>query len=594
MKADDFLDWDEDELEPETEAEVFEQLLRAIANNEGAGWFFVQCHRGQEDAVVDRLRGRFSRVSVLELNRESVSVYSEAMELLETENFEVLVVRGLDTAILGYEDAKRALGWDEADLHNYNPCDVPQILHHFNQMRECWRDRLLRPIVFVVPRFMVRYLILRCPDFYDWRVGTFVLPGDLAEQDQIKAWAKAGGYLEFLRLSPEERFQKIYELRELIEADTTSLSDKVNYLSQQGALFASNNDLLLTISCLDRILKLQPDLHETWFNRGNALNDLGRDQEAIASYEKALAIKPDKYEAWYNHGNTLNNLKRAKEAIKSYDRALNLEPNKHEAWYNRGIALCDLGLSEEAIASYEKALAIKPNKYEAWYNHGIALCDLGKYEESLISYEKVLSIKPDDYLAWYRHGVSLSFMRQFEKAIFSYKKALEIHPMYHQAWYYLGIALYNLGQCEEAIVSYDKALEIEPKHILSWDKRGSAFENLGQIEEAIFSYRKALEIQCDSYSAWYTYASILRRLGEIEQAVTSFNRVIEIEDSFHRAWYSKACIYSHIGSFTTAFKNLQRAIELEPKYRDRAKNDTDFDPIRHDPRFQALINPEQA
>jgi tetratricopeptide (TPR) repeat protein len=42
------------------------------------------------------------------------------------------------------------------------------------------------------------------------------------------------------------------------------------------------------IASFDKALELKPDLHEAWNNRGNALNDLGRWEEAIASYDKAL------------------------------------------------------------------------------------------------------------------------------------------------------------------------------------------------------------------------------------------------------------------------------------------------------------------
>jgi tetratricopeptide (TPR) repeat protein len=37
------------------------------------------------------------------------------------------------------------------------------------------------------------------------------------------------------------------------------------------------------------------------FDLGNALGDLGRFDEEIASYDKAVMIKPDKDEAWVMH-----------------------------------------------------------------------------------------------------------------------------------------------------------------------------------------------------------------------------------------------------------------------------------------------------
>ncbi|MGB5595240.1 MAG: tetratricopeptide repeat protein, partial [Crocosphaera sp.] len=81
------------------------------------------------------------------------------------------------------------------------------------------------------------------------------------------------------------------------------------------------------------------DDYEAWYNRGIALDDLGRYEEAIASYDKALEIKPDKDEAWNNRGVALYNLGRYEDAIASYDKALEFKPDDHEAWNNRGIAL---------------------------------------------------------------------------------------------------------------------------------------------------------------------------------------------------------------------------------------------------------------
>jgi Flp pilus assembly protein TadD len=40
----------------------------------------------------------------------------------------------------------------------------------------------------------------------------------------------------------------------------------------------------------------------------------------LPSYDRALAIKPDKDEAWNNRGIVLGNLGRNEEAINSYDK----------------------------------------------------------------------------------------------------------------------------------------------------------------------------------------------------------------------------------------------------------------------------------
>jgi Flp pilus assembly protein TadD len=64
-------------------------------------------------------------------------------------------------------------------------------------------------------------------------------------------------------------------------------------------------------------------------------------------------------------GVALDNLGRSEEAIASYNRALEIDPKKASAHCNIGVALGNLGRCEEAIASYNRALEIDPKKASA-------------------------------------------------------------------------------------------------------------------------------------------------------------------------------------------------------------------------------------
>ena len=100
---------------------------------------------------------------------------------------------------------------------------------------------------------------------------------------------------------------------------------------------------------------------EVLYNRGNALRDLKRFDDALASYDRALAIKPDYAEALNNRGVALQELKRFDDALASFDRALAIKPDYAEALNNRGNVLRDLKRFDDALASYDRALAIKPD-----------------------------------------------------------------------------------------------------------------------------------------------------------------------------------------------------------------------------------------
>ena len=131
-----------------------------------------------------------------------------------------------------------------------------------------------------------------------------------------------------MAVQPEDRPQSVEAWLELWQVSTPRVQTPARYQE------------------LDKLLQLgdlQGTEQETPFNRGNALEKLGRNEEAIASYDKALKIKPDYHLAWNGRGNALEKLGRYEEAIASYDKALKIKPDFHDARNNRDIVLRKLG-----------------------------------------------------------------------------------------------------------------------------------------------------------------------------------------------------------------------------------------------------------
>jgi tetratricopeptide (TPR) repeat protein len=101
---------------------------------------------------------------------------------------------------------------------------------------------------------------------------------------------------------------------------------------------------------------------------GNAKYKEGDLPGAIEYYDKALTINPKYADALYNKGVALSDLKRHEEAIEYYDKALTINPKYADAWYNKGVALSDLKRYDEEIECYDKALTINPKYANAWFN----------------------------------------------------------------------------------------------------------------------------------------------------------------------------------------------------------------------------------
>jgi tetratricopeptide (TPR) repeat protein len=78
-------------------------------------------------------------------------------------------------------------------------------------------------------------------------------------------------------------------------------------------------------------------------------------------------------------------------------------------------------------------------------------------------------------------------------------------------------------------------------------------------------------------------------------AIASYDQALAIKPDDPNPYHNKACAYSLQNQIELALENLQKAIQLSPEeYRNMAKTDTDFDSIRCDPGFQALIFPKET
>lgn len=111
---------------------------------------------------------------------------------------------------------------------------------------------------------------------------------------------------------------------------------------------------------------------------GNELNEQQRYDEALPFFEKSLKLSPDFSLAYINKGIALKNLDRENEAIACYDKVINdIDPRYKKAWYNKAVALEKIGETEKAKECLNQALSIDPS-----YPHAVSFklrleCGLG-------------------------------------------------------------------------------------------------------------------------------------------------------------------------------------------------------------------------
>ena len=363
------------EEQPLTAAESYQTLLRSLRRKNGFNLLFVRCSPVQADEIIRGISQDLpnKNIQVLQLDSETDNLYEKIVDLPNYTNLNILFVRGLENALLRYEEAE-SQGYflsSQSPVYGGTWAGVPKILGYLNLSRERFERQFPFTLVFLLPEFALRYFIRRASDFFDWYSGVYEFPTD---KDILEREIRRLVYLDsdldtYQQFTPQQRQEKLAEIKAYL-SDSPSLDPvRASQLwHEKGLIHAMGKEYEQAIASYDQALEIKPDLHQAWYNRGIALGNLGRYEEAIASYDQALEIKPDDHKAWYNRGNALVNLGRYEEAIASYDRALEIKPDYHEAWNNRGIALGNLGRYEQAIASYDQAIKINSNYANAYYN----------------------------------------------------------------------------------------------------------------------------------------------------------------------------------------------------------------------------------
>lgn len=114
--------------------------------------------------------------------------------------------------------------------------------------------------------------------------------------------------------------------------------------------------LIETVEESDQAIRLNPEDAVAYFNRANALNDLGQYQRAIRDYGEAIRLDPELAIAYNNRGLSFLNLRSYQQAVQTFNDAIRVAPELGTAYAGRAFSYISLGRDQEANQDVEKAV----------------------------------------------------------------------------------------------------------------------------------------------------------------------------------------------------------------------------------------------
>jgi len=293
------------------------------------------------------------------------------------------------------------------------------------------------------------------------------------------------------------------------------------------------------------------------------------------------------------------------EALDHFNRAKEIDPGFAPAW--AGLAVTYWSAADAQISPTEarvkaKAAALRAVELEDSLaeGHTALAMDLGlefQWTKAEQEFQSALRLKPNDAVAHWQYGWLLVCVGRADEALKEMERAAELDPLspvmttdvnvpYQlKAWKSTGPEAD--ANYDKAITQCQKALALDPGFFLPHFV-------LGLIEIHRLNYSKAIEeislaAKMESQPVWTAYLGYAYAMnGQREKAVKILDELRQLAGRRFVSPFCQALVYLGLHENSQAIDWLEKTYQGGSPWMGWLKVEPMFDPLRSDPRFQAL------
>jgi adenylate cyclase len=267
-----------------------------------------------------------------------------------------------------------------------------------------------------------------------------------------------------------------------------------------------------------------------------------------------------------NHGD----IRREERVMRICSRAVEIDPHYAQAWALLAMAQSsiryqfDRSEMDDGFAAAHSALSIDPTIAEAHLPKVKRLQQSGRADAAATEMEAAIRLGPESWEVNKEAGRYFLMLRDVPAATRHYEKAVELAENDFHAWAMLSTCYIACGE-QTKLREAAKMMVSEGQRAVQQDPSNGA----------------ALGILAGGYAL----------LGEEERTREWIDRALLIDSDNLNMRYNFACVLSGFLHDTEgAIKMLRSVLSRCGEYQVRiAESDTDFDVIRDDPRFRAML-----
>jgi tetratricopeptide (TPR) repeat protein len=316
---------------------------------------------------------------------------------------------------------------------------------------------------------------------------------------------------------------------------------------------------------------------------------------------RAPSVNPTAHDAYlkgryfFNRPSDENLLK----AIAQFEEAVKLDPNFAPAFsglsdaylwagFNEGV-LSNAEAGPKAKAAAEEAIRLDDASAEAhaslatyrgWYGHD--------WSGSETEFRRAFALNPSYSYAHDQFGTLLALEGRLEESVAEGKRAAELDPLSPQIPVDAVMGLAWQGKYAEAKELARKAANLDSTFFFTPFMEGWVEIQKGEVNDAIPLLQRARALESPPFvTAWLGYAYGVT--GDRKRALEALEELKQRALQGDAPPFSLAIVYLGLGDRARALEFLERAYDENSQWMVYLRGDRIFDPLRSDPRFQALM-----
>ena len=197
-------------------------------------------------------------------------------------------------------------------------------------------------------------------------------------------------------------------------------------------------------------------------------------------------------------------------------------------------------------------------------------------------FERATALAPGSERILRGYSAFASGIGHFESGIAAARRAVELNPLNQQSYAFLGQALELARRYDEAIVALNAATALAPDEPDIRIALGNVYYDLGNFERA----QSECELGRELFLGQVCLAATYEKLGRHRNAQAELAKLRASAGDAGAFCYAE--VYAQWGRPARALKWLDTAMRLRSPELARLKQDHSLDPLRKEPRFQAI------